>query len=500
MFKFLRTNAKFLYWVIAITFVGFIFLAWGMDFAGGGGGGQGPGTIGKINGVEIPAWNYDRALQDIQADMRRQSPDRSLTPNQMALAQDQAWEQIVREQILIAEVQRRGLTVTDEEVLRVFRENPPPEILAAFVDEDGQPDLQAYYNALGNPASGINWPQVESWVRQNLPRQKLVLMLTAGVTVSEDEVRELFRQQYGQAVAEYMGLPLTDLAADYEPTPEEIQAYYESRAGEFQQGPQGQARIVAWEITPSASDFDEVRELALEVKEEIQTGVRSFSEAAAVYSEDGSADSGGDLGTFDRNRMVAPFTEAAPPVKSMLLVISVRSPCVSVREFWKRMRVSARRFMLPAVTAAWKVLSESPVVWVTAPLTDTAPRIITLPARTMLRSPLLTVVVPLTSNWKVVPAPVISMLALPSTISRLPLTVMLLWVVRFRSPSTMRTKFAAVLPRVVLRDPSCWVKKSTSILPSTVTLLALRMTMPSMALEVPMLPPMKMSPSVPAFR
>lgn len=309
MFKFLRSNAKFFYWVIAATFVAFIFLAWGMDMAGGGAGQQ--VHVGKINGVDIPAWSFDRAVQEVQADMRRQAPDRTLTPNQVALAREQAWDQIVREHILMAEVQRRGLRVSDEEVLRIFRENPPPEILAAFVDEDGEPDLQAYYNALGNPASGINWPQVEQWVRQNLPRQKLILMLTAGVSVSEEEVREAYRRQHARAVAEYMGVTLDDLATEYQPAESEILAHYQDHPGEFQQAAQGLAKVVAWEITPSPEDFDEVRELAREVKAEVESGVRTFAEAAAVYSEDGSADSGGDLGTFDRNRMVAPFTEAA---------------------------------------------------------------------------------------------------------------------------------------------------------------------------------------------
>lgn len=312
MFKFLRSNAKFFYWVIAATFVAFIFLAWGMDIAGGRGGPGRTNAVGSVNGVEIPAWTYDRAVQEIQAGMRRQNPDQALTPNQVALAREQAWDQLLREQILVAEVERLGLTVTDEELLRVFRESPPPELLAAFVDESGQPDMQAYFNALGRNDHNINWPQVEQWMRQTLPRQKLVLMLTAGVAVSEDEVREIHRLQQGRAVAEYMGVPLTDLAADWQPSPEEIRAYHEEHAGEFWIGAQGQAKIVAWEVTPSATDVAEVRALALEVKQEIESGLRTFAEAAAVYSEDeGSAANGGDLGTFDRNRMVAPFTEVA---------------------------------------------------------------------------------------------------------------------------------------------------------------------------------------------
>ncbi len=312
MFKFLRSNAKFFYWIIAATFVAFIFLAWGMDVAGSRGGApQGSDAVGEVNGTAISAWQYDRAVQQMQQTYRQNAPGRELTANQVALARAQAWDQLVREAILAQEVQKRGLTVSDDEVLRIFKESPPPEILAAFADENGQPDLQAYYAALGNPNAGIDWAQVENWVRTSVPRQKLVQMITAGVSVSEDEVRELYDRQTGRFVAEFMGVGLKTVADEYEPTETEVQAYYEAHPGEYWQQEQATARVVAWELAPTASDFDEVRQLALDIKSEIESGARTFEEAAATYSEDGSAQNGGDLGTFGRDRMVAPFTEVA---------------------------------------------------------------------------------------------------------------------------------------------------------------------------------------------
>ena len=51
MFKFLRSNAKFFYWVIAATFIAFIFVAWGMDVAGSGSGpNRGSTVVGSVNG------------------------------------------------------------------------------------------------------------------------------------------------------------------------------------------------------------------------------------------------------------------------------------------------------------------------------------------------------------------------------------------------------------------------------------------------------------------
>jgi len=311
MFKFLRSNAKFFYWVIAATFIAFIFVAWGMDVAGSRGMHQGASSVGAVNGVEISGFAYDRAVREMQASMRANAPDQPITANQAAIAQEQAWEQLVRERLMLEEIERLGLGVTDEEILQIFRESPPPEILQAFVGEDGMPDMQEYYAALGNPASGIDWRQVEQYVRQSVPRQKLAQILTAGVTVSEGAVRDLYLGQNGRVVAEYMGLALNDLATDYEPSDEEIEAYYQRNAGQYWQAERGKAKIAAWEVTASEADDREALDLAREIKRSLEDGDQTFANAAAIYSEDATASSGGDLGTFDRNRMVAPFTEAA---------------------------------------------------------------------------------------------------------------------------------------------------------------------------------------------
>ena len=312
MFKFLRSNAKSFYWIIAATFIAFIFLAWGMDMSGQQSGpSRGGNAIGSVNGVDIPSTSYERAVQNIQSEYRQKNPDRQLTANQLAEARDQAWNQLVRDALLNAEINRLGLTVSDEEIVRIFKESPPPEILAAFRTESGEIDMDAYYAALGNRSSGINWIQVENWVRESLPRQKLLHILAAGVAVSSDEIREAYEQQTGRAIVEYMGLALKDQDTEYEPTDAEIQAYYESHTGDYHRAPAGLAKVAAWEITPTTTDIDEVRDLAIEVKSEIESGARTFEDAAAVYGEDGSAANGGDLGVIDRNRMVASFTDAA---------------------------------------------------------------------------------------------------------------------------------------------------------------------------------------------
>jgi peptidyl-prolyl cis-trans isomerase D len=108
-----------------------------------------------------------------------------------------------------------------------------------------------------------------------------------------------------------MGVPLESVKDSWEPTDADVQKYYDEHPGDFQRAAEAQADVVVWRRTASAADYEEVRKLAADVKNEIVTGQRTFADAAAVYSEDGTAQNGGDLGVFDRNRMAGPFTAAA---------------------------------------------------------------------------------------------------------------------------------------------------------------------------------------------
>ncbi len=69
---------------------------------------------------------------------------------------------------------------------------------------------------------------------------------------------------------------------------------------------------IALSVTPGEAARDSARTEAQRIKDEILAGTLDFGEAARRHSADeGNRDEGGDLGWFDRGRMVAPFEEAA---------------------------------------------------------------------------------------------------------------------------------------------------------------------------------------------
>ena len=131
-----------------------------------------------------------------------------------------------------------------------------------------------------------------------------------------DELREFYGsdEALNQELANY-GLTLDDvknniktnlqierlLDSYVEITEEEMKEYFEENKSTFDQKEQVKASHI----------LVETEEEALEIKEKLDQG-EDFAELAKEYSLDKSnSDKGGDLGYFDRNKMVKEFSDAA---------------------------------------------------------------------------------------------------------------------------------------------------------------------------------------------
>lgn len=312
MFKILRSKAKVFYWVIAGSF--FLFLGLGGLTGRGcqapGSGSFEAGVVGSVNGKTISAQDYDFTVRQQTAMLRQQAAGGDLNANQYATARERAWQQMVRSSLLEQAIGKRGIKVSDDEVLATFRDNPPMELLNAYRDENGAIDLERYYADLQNPEA--DWSRAEAYVRDvYLPNLKFMEEIAAGAVVTDDEVRQEYARQTGRAVAEYMGQAFAELGDAFEPSDEALQAWYAAHLEDYQRPARARVQAVRFPKEASDADYEDVRQFMAEVREEIVSGRKDFAAAAGEYSEDGSARNGGDLGTFDRNRMVAPFTEAA---------------------------------------------------------------------------------------------------------------------------------------------------------------------------------------------
>ena len=83
-------------------------------------------TVGKINGQSIDTRTYQSFVQQT-VDSRQRDLPTSLTLEERNQIEDQVWEQLVESQVLETEYDRRGITVTTDEIVQAIRNSPPDD-------------------------------------------------------------------------------------------------------------------------------------------------------------------------------------------------------------------------------------------------------------------------------------------------------------------------------------------------------------------------------------
>jgi parvulin-like peptidyl-prolyl isomerase len=320
MQKMRQFTKEFLIFVV-VAFVGTIIFDWGMDITGIR---RRPDVMGEVNGERIMADKYYEALRN-QIELRRQQGDDELTDQELSMLEDQVWESLVQEILLRQEIEKRGITASDSEVVAVIKYNPPDILRSneSFLT-DGKFDYQKYLAALRDPRN--DWRPVEEYVRTIIPFQKLQDEITASVVVTPEEVRWEYIKRNQKAKVKYIFFDADKISDDRVVLEEqEIQKYYEEHKEEYREPEKRVIRYAFFPLVPSAADSQAIWNDAMDLLKRARSG-EDFASLAEMYSEDpGSRDKGGDLGFFGRGTMVKPFEDAAFQAKAGEIVGPVQT-------------------------------------------------------------------------------------------------------------------------------------------------------------------------------
>jgi parvulin-like peptidyl-prolyl isomerase len=310
MLKVLREKSKIFLWIVAVAFIGFMVAVWGMDLRSSESM-VAANVVGKVNGEAIDARAYDAAVRGMINSYREQNQDRDPTEDQQREYAEQAWTNLIQRTILRQEAKRRGIKVTDAEVVAYIRHNPLEQFLQnPALHTDGRFDMQKYQQFLNDPRYDLSG--LEDYIRAFLPIEKLRQEVAATVAVTESEIREEFLADAEKVKVTYLTVPVRAFRdTTIAPTEQEIEAYYTQHADEMRRPDQAVLSYVHFEKKPSEADDQEAKTRAEEVFAEAKGG-SDFADLAQFSSEDaGTAPKGGDLGFFARGQMVSEFDSAA---------------------------------------------------------------------------------------------------------------------------------------------------------------------------------------------
>lgn len=323
LMKSLRESTKYVMILLLISFGALIFLEWGMDYAGSNVTTQ--GNVGEINGQAI---RYDdlKAEYDQLMELERQQRGGEVDDFTTRRLVRQVWDRRVSFMLLQQEVVRNEITVSDAELIEAIRENPPEFIQQQeMFQTDGTFDRAKYLAALNNP-NVQGWELLEAQFRALLPQQKLIDRVMSAARVTDLEVKNTYIAQNEKVKLKYLFFGPNDIPADsMDVTEEDVQAYYDSHQEDFQQEARTRLSYIKLEKAPSTADEQRTERQINDLYKRLNDG-EDFEQLARDFSEDGSAENGGDLGFFGAGMMVKEFEEVAfatsvgttaPPVKSM---------------------------------------------------------------------------------------------------------------------------------------------------------------------------------------
>ena len=324
----------------------------------GGVGSSSPDTY----AVVYPHW-YSRLLssgdsitqahvqQITENQLRQRDPQYANNPTIVQMFEQQVGQQLVQEQVLIEEAHRLGIYATDEDVRKNLSTGPSGEVLypgGKFIGEDA-------YKQLINDRLNESVTDFESEIKDEITIRRLQALITGGVTVSDQEVRDTYRKANIKIKFDYAVLSAEDIGKSINPSDSELEAFFKTNAARYAQAVPEERKITYFAFNESqipggvqppsqqavqqyyndhAADYsipeqaksrhilisvppnaDAATDAAAKAKaqmvlKQLQAG-GSWTDLAKKYSDDpGSKDTGGELGFAQRGKMVPAFDNA----------------------------------------------------------------------------------------------------------------------------------------------------------------------------------------------
>jgi peptidyl-prolyl cis-trans isomerase D len=313
----MRSLAKYIWVVVALFFVGGFLL-----YQTSGLMGRTPVTastaVAKVNGHEISYRDFQlRVQQEIQNEQGRAG--RTLTQDDTRRIENSVYDQMVTEELLDEQYRKRGIVVTDDEIREFARYAPPPWITnAPELQTEGKFDADKYQRFLSTSeakTSGL-LVQLENYYRSEIPKDKLLEQVSAGIYVSDAEMWRAWRDQHDSAQVSYVTFtPTVDDAAKKAISDADIRAYFNAHKDEFEGVGRAQVSLVMIPRLVTPADSAAAKAKAQSLRDEIAKGAKFEDVAKRESSDTISGAKGGDLGAMPKANYVAEFSKAADALK-----------------------------------------------------------------------------------------------------------------------------------------------------------------------------------------
>jgi peptidyl-prolyl cis-trans isomerase D len=193
------------------------------------------------SGMTVSQQEVDNlARQQMQ---RQHYPD---DPRLLSLFEQRVGPQLVQKQILLAEAEKLGIQATDDDVRAFLHKGQFGEFLypnGQFIGEDR-------YSAFIANQFNLSVAEFEDEIRQEIVIQRLQSLITAGVTVGDQEARDDYRKGNIKIKFDYAVISADDISKQINPTDSELEKFFKNNTARYASAVPEERTITYFAFTP----------------------------------------------------------------------------------------------------------------------------------------------------------------------------------------------------------------------------------------------------------
>jgi peptidyl-prolyl cis-trans isomerase D len=170
-----------------------------------------------------------RVQEIAQQQMQRQRLPPQYASMFMPRMEAQAAQQLILQKILLAKADSLGLRANDDDVRNFIRTD-----LGQYFFPNGQwVGDEKYKQTVYQLTGGLSVGDFEKEVQDQITINRLRSLITAGVTVSDNEIRDQYKKQNIKIKFDYAVISQDDLRKQINPTDAELQAFFTKNAARY---------------------------------------------------------------------------------------------------------------------------------------------------------------------------------------------------------------------------------------------------------------------------
>jgi len=199
--------------------------------------------IGEVNGEKIAYDVFSKRLEQNTNQLKQQTGQANITAQFTSYLQENTWNQSVSQIILNKEIEKLGLTVSEDEVKAMISgNNPNPQIIQAFGDpRTGQLDRAKLNNFLNNLAAAkaddpmkVQWTDFVTGMIEAKKGEKYISLVTNGLYINALDAKDDYEAKNRLVNFKYVTLDYTSIPDNKVTlTDDDYKSYYDDHKSLF---------------------------------------------------------------------------------------------------------------------------------------------------------------------------------------------------------------------------------------------------------------------------